>query len=64
MLFCESSQRQKGNLTMFRRIVLIAMMSAILAGATTTSTSIPVLLMMGCLIVLALFASIRGEQQG
>jgi len=39
------------------------MMGIILAGATTTSTPLPVLLMMGVLILLALFVSPRREQQ-
>ena len=49
---------------MIRKIVLIFIMGVALAGATATSTPLPVLLMMGCLIIFALFVALRHEQQG
>jgi len=55
---------KKGSLVMIRRIFLILIMGAALAGAATTSTPVPVLLVMGCLIIFALFVAMRSEQQG
>jgi hypothetical protein len=55
---------KKGRLIMIRKIVLILIMGVTLAGAATTSTPLPVLLVMGCLIILALSVVMRGEQQG
>ena len=49
---------------MMRKIVLILIMGVTLAGAAATSTPIPVLLVMGCLIILALSAAMHSEQQG
>ena len=49
---------------MIRKIFLILFMGVILAGAATTSISMPVLLAMGGLILFALFAAMRGERQG
>jgi hypothetical protein len=48
---------------MIRKIVLVLIMSATLAGAVAASTPVPVLIAMGCLIIFAL-SSVRGEQQG
>jgi hypothetical protein len=53
---------QKGKRIMIRKIVLILIMGLTLAGAAATSTPIPVLLVMGCLIIFAL-SVVRGEQQ-
>jgi hypothetical protein len=55
---------KKGRLIMIRKIILILIMGAALAGAATTSTPVPVLLGMGCLIIFALFVAMRSEQQG
>jgi hypothetical protein len=55
---------KKGRLVMIRKIVLILIMGAALAGAATTATPVPVLLVMGCLIIFALFVAMRSEQQG
>jgi hypothetical protein len=60
----EHEVNKKGRLLMIRKIFLILFMGMILAGATTTSTSRPVLLAMGVLILFALFAAMRSEQQG
>lgn len=49
---------------MMRKIVLILIMGVALAGATTTSTPFPILIVMGWLILLALFVALRSEQQG
>ena len=49
---------------MIRKIVLIFIMGVALAGAATTSTPVPVLLVMGCLIIFALSIVMRSEQQG
>ena len=49
---------------MIRRIVLTAIMGMSLAGAAVTSTPVPVLLVMGCLIIIALSIAVRREQQG
>jgi hypothetical protein len=49
---------------MMRRIVLTAIMGMSPAGAVVTSTPIPVLLLMGCLIIIALSITVRREQQG
>jgi hypothetical protein len=49
---------------MIRRIVLTAIMGMSLAGAALTSTPVPVLLVMGCLIIIALSIAVRREQQG
>jgi|RhiMetdeSRZDD1v2_1073273.scaffolds.fasta_scaffold2649316_1 hypothetical protein len=48
---------------MIRKIFLILFMGMILAGAATTSMSMPVLLAMGGLILFALFAAMRSEQR-
>ena len=55
---------RKGEAIMIRKIVLILIMSVVLAGAATTSTPLPVLLAMGCLIIFALFLTGHSEQQG
>lgn len=49
---------------MIRRILLTAIMGMSLAGAAVTSTPVPVLLVMGCLIIIALSIAVRREQQG
>jgi hypothetical protein len=49
---------------MMRRIVLTAIMGLSLAGAAVSSTPVPVLLVMGCLIIIALSIAVRREQQG
>lgn len=49
---------------MIRKIFLILIMGMILVAAATASTSLPVLLAMGGLILFALFAAMRSEQQG
>ena len=49
---------------MIRKIVLILFMGMVLTGAATTATPFPVLLVMGFLILWALFFALRGEQQG
>ncbi len=49
---------------MFRRMVLIVLMSVLLTGARAASTPLPVLFMMGCLIIFAAIVSARREQQG
>lgn len=48
---------------MIRRTVLIAIMGIAFVGAAVTSTAVPVLLAMGCLILFALSVAMRGEQQ-
>ena len=48
---------------MLGKIVLLIIMSGVLAGAATTSIPLPVLLVMGCLILFALSAVMRREQQ-
>jgi hypothetical protein len=55
---------KKGRLFMIRKIFLILFMGMILVAAATTSTSVPVLLAMGGLILFALFAATRREEQG
>jgi len=55
---------KKGRLIMIRKIALILIMGVALAGAANTSTPIPVLLVMGCLIIFALSVAMRSEQQG
>ena len=54
---------KKGKLAMIRKIVLILIMGVTLAGAAATSTPFPVLLVMGCLILLALSVALRTEQR-
>lgn len=49
---------------MMRRIFLTLIMGVVLAAAVTTSTPLPVLLAMGCLILWALSVALRSEQQG
>lgn len=49
---------------MMRKIVLTSIMGIALAGAAVTSTPLPVLLVMGCLILWALSVALRSEQQG
>ena len=49
---------------MLGKIVLVIIMAGILAGAAATSTFIPVLVVMGGLILLALSAAMHREQQG
>jgi hypothetical protein len=49
---------------MMRKIVLTSIMVIALAGAAVTSTPLPVLLVMGCLILWALSVALRSEQQG
>ena len=49
---------------MIRKIVLILIMGVTLAGAAATSTPVPVLLVMGCLIIFALLVATRREKQG
>jgi hypothetical protein len=49
---------------MIRKIVLILIMSAVVAGAAASSTPFPVLLVMGCLIICALSLELHREQQG
>jgi hypothetical protein len=49
---------------MIRRIFLIVIMSISLTGAAVSSAPVPVLLGMGCLIVIALSMAVRREQQG
>jgi hypothetical protein len=49
---------------MIRKIVLVLIMGVVLAGAAATSTPLPVLLVMGCLILWALPVALRSEQQG
>jgi len=49
---------------MMRRIVLTAIMGMSLAGAAVTSTPVPVLLVMGCLIIIALSIAVHRGQQG
>ena len=49
---------------MIRKIVLILIMGVTLAGAAATSTPVPVLLVMGCLIIFALLLATRREEQG
>ena len=49
---------------MMRKIVLTLIMGVALAGAAISSTALPVLLAMGCLILLALSVALRSEQQG
>jgi hypothetical protein len=48
----------------FNKIVLILILGMILAGAATTSTSNPVLVGMGGLILLALYVAMRRDEQG
>ena len=60
----EDERDTKGKLVMMRKIVLTLIMGVVLAGAVATSTPFPVLLAMGCLILLALSAALRSEQQG
>jgi len=60
----EHEPDEKGRLIMIRKIVLIVLMGITLAGAATTSTPVPVLLVMGCLIIFAFFVAMRSEQQG
>jgi hypothetical protein len=55
---------KKGSLVMIGKFFLILIMGVALAGAATTSTPVPVLLVMGCLIIFALFVAMRSEQQG
>ena len=49
---------------MIRKIALVLIMGVALAGAATTSTPVPVLLVMGCLVIFALSVAMRSEQQG
>jgi len=49
---------------MIRRIFLIVIMGLSLAGAAVSSTPVPVLLVMGCLIIIALSIAVRRDQQG
>jgi hypothetical protein len=49
---------------MMRRIFLTLIMGIVLAGAAVTSTPLPVLLVMGCLILWALSIAMRSEQRG
>ena len=49
---------------MIRKIGLVLIMGVVLAGAAATSTPLPVLLVMGCLILWALSVALRSEQQG
>lgn len=49
---------------MMRKIVLTLIMGIALAGAAITSTPLPVLFVMGCLILWALSVALRNEQQG
>ena len=60
----EDEQDKKGKLVMIRKIVLTLIMGVVLAEAAATSTPFPVLLAMGCLIILALSVALRSEQQG
>jgi len=48
---------------MMRRILLILIMCVTLAGPAATSTPVPVLLAMGCLILWALCVALRSQQQ-
>lgn len=48
---------------MMRKIILLILMSIPLAGAVTTATPLPVLLLMAGLIVLALSIAGRAEPQ-
>jgi hypothetical protein len=59
----EDERDQKGNLVMIRKIVLVLIMGVTLAGAAATSTPVPVLLAMGCLILWALSVALRRQQQ-
>ena len=54
---------QREKFIMLGKIVLLIIMGGVLAGAATTSTPLPILLVMGCLILFALSAAIRREQQ-
>lgn len=50
---------------MFRRVFLIFLMCAILAGAASTGISFPALLVMGSFVALAFFVTIAdGQPQG
>jgi len=49
---------------MIRRITLVLIMGVALGGAAATSTPLPVLLVMGCLMILALSVAPRSEHQG
>jgi hypothetical protein len=49
---------------MFRKMILVAFMCMTLLGAATTTTPFPVLVGMGCLILLALSVAMRSEEQG
>jgi len=60
----EHEVNKKGKLIMIRKIVLILIMGVTLAGAAATSTPVPVLLVMGCLIIFALSVATRREKQG
>ena len=48
---------------MVRKLALIFIMGMAVAGAAATSTPFPVLLVMGVLIIGALSAALRSEQQ-
>ena len=60
----EHEPDKKGRLIMIRKIFLILVMGVSLAGAAATSTPVPVLLVMGCLIIFAVSVAMRSEQQG
>lgn len=49
---------------MFRKALITLLMGMVLIGAAATGTSLPVLLLMGSLILFALYAtSVREDQQ-
>ena len=49
---------------MLPKLVLILIMGVALVGAAATTTRTPVLVAMGFLVLLALLAALRQEQQG
>ena len=48
---------------MFRKILISFVMGMLLIGAAATGTSFPVLLMMGCLLLIALTETETREEQ-
>jgi hypothetical protein len=49
---------------MLRKIVLVGLMSVPMIGALTTQTPSPVVVVMGCLILLAISVAMRRKQPG
>lgn len=55
--------KKEGEVTMFRKILIVFVMTPLLIAAVVTETSFPVLLMMISLMLIALMESSASDEQ-